>query len=142
MIEFSPESFVIQIVSFFVLWFGLKRLLFDPFLEVLERRRARTLGVREEAAGIHSDIGRSAAEFDQQLMRVRDQISRTSDTARGATDEEERRVVTLARERAAAFLQEQREELRTEVEAARTALAGESSHFADLIVKKIVREQA
>jgi F0F1-type ATP synthase membrane subunit b/b' len=51
MIAFPPDiTFVIQIISFFVLWFGLKRLLFDPVLQVVDERKARTVGVREEAA--------------------------------------------------------------------------------------------
>jgi F0F1-type ATP synthase membrane subunit b/b' len=142
MIEFSPESFVIQIVSFFVLWFGLKRLLFDPFLEVLERRQARTAGVRQEAAALHAEVDRSATAFDERLIQVRDEIGGTADTARNATDEEERRILATARERAAAHLREQRDQLQAEAQAARSALAGESNQLASLIVKKVVGERA
>lgn len=139
MIAFPPDiTFAIQIVSFFVLWMGLKRLVFDPVLRVLEERHARTDGVRAQAVEIRSGVDRDAAAFDQTMVQVRSEIGREGDAARNATDEEERRVLAAAREQAAGQLREQREQVRAQADAARSALAGESGKLANLIVQKVV----
>lgn len=139
MIAFPPDiTFVIQIVSFVVLWMGLKRLLFDPVLGVLDERRARTVGVRTQAAELRAEAERTAAAFDQKLTQVRTEVGRETDAARNATDEEERRVLAATREQAAAQLREQREQVRVQADAARAALVGESGKLADLIVRKVV----
>jgi len=134
-------TFVIQIVSFFVLWFGLKRLLFDPVVQVIDARRARTVGVREEAAQLRANAAQTEAEFDSQMSAVREELGTQSDGARHATDNEERQILAAARDQAAARLKEQREQVRAQAEAAGAELAGESASLAGLIVRKVVGEQ-
>jgi F-type H+-transporting ATPase subunit b len=134
-------TFVIQIVSFFALWLGLKRLLFDAVLEVIEKRKARTVGVREEAAQLRLDATQSEAEFDRQMSQVREELGRQADSARHASDAEERQILATARDQAAARLKEQRDQVRTQAESAGAVLAGESASLAAAIVRKVVGEQ-
>ena len=139
MIAFPPDiSFVIQIVSFFVLWMGLKRLLFDPVLQVIDERTARTTGVREQAMELRATAAQIEAELDHRITQVREDLGRRADTARHATDEEERHILATARDQAATELKAQRDQIRVQAEAARSALAGESSSLASLIVGKVV----
>jgi F-type H+-transporting ATPase subunit b len=135
-------TFVIQIISFFVLWFGLKRLLFDPVLKVIDERKARTVGVREEAAHLRANATQSEAQFDREITHVRDELGRQADSARHATDAEERQIVATARGQASARLKEQRDQLRAQAESAASALAGESASLANLIVRKVVGGRA
>jgi F-type H+-transporting ATPase subunit b len=139
MIAFPPDiSFVIQIVSFFLLWMGLKRLLFDPVLAVIDERSARTTGVREEAAQLRSNAAAAEADFDGRIVQVRDEVGRETDAARHATDEEQHQVLATAREQAAVTLKEQRDQIRSQAEAARSQLAGEAGQLSQLIVAKVV----
>lgn len=139
MIAFPPDiSFVIQIVSFFILWLGLKRLLFDPVLAVIDERQARTTGVRDEAAQLRSNAVAAEADFDARMAQVREDVGRQTDAARQATDEEERQVLATARDQAAATLKEQRDQVRAQAEAARSELAGEAGQLSQLIVAKVV----
>jgi hypothetical protein len=72
MLTFPPDiSFVVQIVSFLVLWFGLKRLLFDPALHVLEERERRTVGARDAADGLRKAAEGSAADNEQRMKAIR-----------------------------------------------------------------------
>jgi F-type H+-transporting ATPase subunit b len=139
MIAFPPDiTFVIQIVSFFLLWMGLKRLLFDPVLKVLEERRARTEGVRAQAAQLRSEVERAAAAFDLKIAQVRSEIGLEADAARNATDDEERRVLATARDQANAHIREESERVRAQADAARSSLAGESAELAGRIVERVV----
>jgi F-type H+-transporting ATPase subunit b len=139
MIAFPPDiTFVIQIISFFVLWLGLKRLMFDPLLQVIDERKARTTGVMQEAGRLRSGAASAEAQFDQRMVDVRAELSRETDTARHATEEEEHRVLAIARDQSAALLKERRDQLRAEADAARSQLAGEASQLARLIAGKVV----
>lgn len=139
MISFPPDiTFVIQIVSFLVLWLGLKRLMFDPVLQVIDERRARTTGVLAEAAGLRSGAAGAEAEHGQRMRQVRDEIGREADAARHATEQEERQVLATARDQAAVLLKERRDRIRAEADAAGAQLRGEASQLAQLIVGKVV----
>lgn len=139
MIAFPPDiTFVIQIVSFFILWMGLKRLVFDPTLAVLEERRQRTAGVRAQAAELRSEADRLAATVEQKLAEVRAEVRRRGEAARSAAEEEERRVLEAAHEQAAAHVRQQRALVRAQAEAARKALSEERAALARLIVAKVV----
>ncbi len=138
MIAFPPDiTFVIQVVSFFVLWLGLKQLVFDPFLRVIDERRARTIGVREEAEQLRSGAVARETQYDQRIEQVRADIGRETDVARHATDEEEHQIIATARDQAAALLKEQREQIKSAA-AASSQLAGEASQLAQLIAGKVV----
>lgn len=139
MIAFPPDiTFVIQIVSFLVLWLGLKRLIFDPVLAVIDERSARTTGVREEAAQLRLNAEAAETDFDGRMLQVREDVGRQTDASRTATEEEERQVLATAREQAAATLKAQRDQIRSQANAARAELAGEAGQLAQLIVAKVV----
>ena len=80
MLTFPPDiSFVVQVVSLLVLWFGLKRLIFDPTQSVLEERAARTSGARQAAAETRASADRRAAEYEAQIAATRQAVARETD---------------------------------------------------------------
>ena len=124
---FPPDfSFFIQIASFVVLWYGLKRLLFDPVLQVLDERKARTFGAEQEAAAATAAAEVSAADYERRMRAARAAVFAEGEVARAATQEEERRVISAAREQASAELAQLRDNLRLQAEAARPALAADA----------------
>lgn len=139
MLTFPPDiSFVIQIASFLVLWFGLKRLLFDPVLHVLEVRESRTTGAAREAAEMKGAAVRSAAEYEQRMHDVRVTLAAEADVARTAMQTEGRQVVSAARERASTQLMQLRESLNRQADAARTGLAADARDLAGRMVERVV----
>ena len=139
MLTFPPDfSFVIQIGSFLLLWFGLKRLLFDPVLAVLEERDARTFGLRREATRIKAVTDVSAAEYEQRMREVRIALAAEADATRAATQADERRVLADARERASAQLTQLRENLSRQADAARPILVAEASDLSIRIFERVI----
>ncbi len=139
MLTFPPDlTFVIQIVSFLVLWFGLKRLLFDPVLHVLEERESRTAGVRRQAAEVAAAAETSAAEYGRRMQEIRLALAAEADATHTAVQAEERRLLSEARDQANAQLARLRERLSTQTLAARPAVALEASDLAARILERVV----
>ncbi len=139
MLTFPPDfSFVVQIISFFVLWVGLKRLLFDPVLRVLEERESRTVGARHEAAQIAAAAETSAAEYERRIHDVRLALAGEADATRNAVQVEERRVLSEAREQANTQLAQLRASLAAQAENARPAVAAEARELAARIFQGVI----
>lgn len=138
MLTFPPDiTFAIQIASFFILWFGLKRLLFDPVLQVLETREARTAGLGREAAGLNAAAERTAAEYDRHMREIRQELAMAAERQRSSTQTEERQLITAAREQATADILRLRQSLSQEAEAARTALASEARDLSARMLERV-----
>ncbi len=139
MLTFPPDiTFVIQIASFFVLWLGLKRLLFDPVLRVLEEREARTRGFRAAAAEMTTAAGSSQTEYDHRIQQVRVALAADTDAFRAVTQQQQTQILAETRAQASAQLTQLRESLRREADAARPALASEARDLAGRIVERVV----
>jgi F0F1-type ATP synthase membrane subunit b/b' len=124
MLAFPPDiSFFIQIASFLILWVGLKRLLFDPVLHLLEEREARTAGAYRDASNMRAAADTSAAD---------------TEAARTATQTQEQRVVSEARAQASTQLLQLRESLARQAAAARPALGSEARELAAQILERVV----
>jgi F-type H+-transporting ATPase subunit b len=139
MLTFPPDiSFVIQIASFLILWIGLKRLLFDPFLQVLETRESHTQGAVREAAAMKSDAEQSATEYERRMREVRHSLAAEAETAHQATQNEERRVLSEARDHASTQLMQLRDNLGRQAEAARPTLTSEARDLATQMFERVV----
>jgi F-type H+-transporting ATPase subunit b len=139
MLTFPPDSsFLVQIVLFIILWIGLKRLLFDPVMHVLEARDARTAGLKREAADMKASAEESAAEYERRMHEVRQQISAASEAQRAAAQTEERHLIGEARQQASSRLMELRETLAGETEAARGAVGVEARAVSVRMLERVV----
>jgi F-type H+-transporting ATPase subunit b len=142
MLTFPPDySFVIQLVSFFILWVGLKRLLFDPMLHMLEQRDARTSGTRLAAAEMNAAAQASETEYAQRMHDVRVALAAEAAAARNANQAEEQRLLSETRLQANTQLSQLRDSLRRQAEEARPALAVEARDLASRIVERVVGGQ-
>ncbi|MFI5394854.1 MAG: ATP synthase F0 subunit B [Candidatus Binatia bacterium] len=136
--EFQFDAFLIQIASFFILWFGLKRLLFDPALHVLEAREVRTSGLGREAAEMKSAADRSAAEYETRMRDIRRQLAAEAETVRTVTRTQERQVIAVARDQASTQLMQLRDTLNRQASEALPALASEARDLSARMIERIV----
>lgn len=143
MLTFPPDyTFVVQLVTFFVLWLGLKRLLFDPVLQVIEQREARTVGAQQAAAALRGTADAAAAEYDRRMREVRHAVSQETEAARVATQAEERRTLATARSAAGAELAQLRERLSAQAQAARPGLTSEARALAAQVLAQVTGRPA
>lgn len=131
-------TFAIQIVSFLILWAVLRRLLFEPMLDVLDERDARTKGSLDAATHMHADVEAMRAEYDARVSAARDKSFAELEESRKLTTAEERTVLGAARDQAAGRLANARVEISKEIEAARKVLAGDATALAGQLIEKVV----
>jgi len=138
MLTFPPDSsFLIQIASFLLLWLGLKRLLFDPVMRVLEAREARTTGMLLEAADLKARAEQSAAEYDRRMRDIYQQLAADAERARTAAVAEERQLIRSARDQASSALLQAREGLGRQAESARALLAADAQELSARMLERI-----
>ena len=138
MLTIPPDiTFVVQIISFAVLWFGLKRLLFDPMLQLLEERDRRTTGAREEAQRLSSTAELAAADYDRRVHDMRQTLLTEADAARSVMLNEEQRVLSEARAEAGTRLSQLRASLSRQAEGARPALTAEARQLASRMLERV-----
>jgi F-type H+-transporting ATPase subunit b len=131
-------TFAIQIVSFLILWAVLRRLLFDPMLDVLDQRNERTRGSLEAASHMRADVEAMRAEYDARVAAAREKSLADLEESRKLTTAEERTVLGAARDQAAGRLASARVEISKEIDAARGVLEGEAAALAGQLIEKVV----
>jgi len=138
MLTFPPDfSFVIQVVSFLLLWAALKRLAFDPILGVLAQREARTLGNLKTAETLRLEAQAVEEKYETSLRYVRQTVLVESDAARKRNETEQQRELTNAHEAAEAELAKLRADISAQVAAAQQTLAGEARAIGALMAERI-----
>lgn len=138
MLTFPPDfSFVIQVISFLLLWAALKRLAFDPILGVLAQREARTTGNLKTAESLRAEAQATEEKYETSLRYVRQTVLVESDAARKRVETEQQRELTAAREAADADLAKLRADIGVQVAAARQTLTGEARAIGALMAERI-----
>ncbi|HYD50401.1 MAG TPA: hypothetical protein VEB21_18735 [Terriglobales bacterium] len=137
MISIQPLPFLIQIFSFFLLWFALRRLLFEPVSRVLAERAKRTTGVRADAIAMREQMEVAAADYDRRIQEVRRSLASELDSQRGRTAAEEHAIVAAAQAQASDSLTKEREALQGQLATARGALDSRASELAALMLERV-----
>src|SRR5689334_19204549 len=123
MLKIPPDyTFLLEIVLFVVLWFGLKRLWFDPALRLIRERAARSEGAIVEARTAQAEAERLRAETAAQLDQARGEAQREMQEMVRSAEVEQKRMLDEARADAQRVLGDARTRIAEEVAAARRSL--------------------
>ena len=139
MLVFPPDfTLVIQLLSFFVLFFILNKLLFVPFAELLAERESRTEGAEESAEESLAAAGRMKADIETQISEARVAALAEAEKLRRTTREDEAAIFESAKSEATAELAQLREGIARERENAAQTLRGEAQALADGMVAAVL----
>jgi F-type H+-transporting ATPase subunit b len=129
---------VYQIVLFLVLWAILDRVLFRPYLRLLDERERRTGGARTEIADLQTKAERLRAQY-QEKISVAEAEARAAREAI-LTDAREQRdaIVGSARQEAARILEMVRAEIAKQMQTERQLAASEASAVARDMARKVL----
>lgn len=131
-------SVLIQILAFLILWFLLSKLLFQPFLRLLEEREKRTEGAKEEADALIAESERLRADYENRMARAREEAETVKQAILAEAGKAREEILARARESAHNLLQATRRQLMIEMEAARGLIGRESQAAAREIAEKIL----
>ncbi len=124
-------TFVFNLVNFAILLYLLKRFLFKPALEYLDRRRERIAGRMQAARESEETAAHLAAQRAQELEAARSRAHEIVEAARTKRDE----IIVEAREQAREEADRIVSEGRREIEQERTAMEAQlRSAYAEITV--------
>jgi F-type H+-transporting ATPase subunit b len=136
--QLQPDfSLFVQIVFFIVLWMGLKRLLFEPVLQILDARHERTVGTLKRAAEVRLSAEAAREDCGRSVQEARQKLAREADEARKAAQDEHAKVLASARADAGAEIARFRESLAGQVDQARAALGVEAQAIAGQMLDRV-----
>jgi F-type H+-transporting ATPase subunit b len=125
-----------------LLYFYLKKVLFEPLDRVLEERRQRTLGAIESSEATLQQVEDKAAEYDRLLNEARAGIYRELEVHRRQLAGEQAQAVEAARQSAAAAGAQARAALNAEAAQAKATLSAEAESLAEQIASAILAGRA
>ena len=139
--DLTPNSsFFIQIITFVILWQGLKRLVFDPFLAVLDARSARTVAAEADAERLRADVERSRADYEASLQKMRVTMAQESSAARNAAQEEGQRALATARAQANDEMSRLRSQVAAQISSARSTLGAQARSIAEEMLGRVMEK--
>jgi F-type H+-transporting ATPase subunit b len=140
MLAFPPDvTFIVQLVSFFVLLFVLNRLLFAPFGEVIAERTRRTHGARERAAEIQVETDNLTRAVKQGLDDARGIALEQAEAIRREARDGAVEILNAAKEDAAARLSHLRGAIALERDRAAKALGDDAAGLAQAMVEAVLK---
>src|SRR5918999_2580057 len=131
-------SVVYQIILFLVLWIILRKILFQPYLHLLEERERKTTGAQHDSLELEHEGARLRAQYEQKIAQAQAAGYATKETILQEARRERERIVTEARDEAMKLLQGVRLEVESQMQKERQLAATEAGIVAQEMVNKIL----
>lgn len=129
---------LIQIVAFLVFWFLLTKLLFKPFIDLLEQREHKTEGTKSEAAALKEEGERLSKEYEQAIARVVEGGRAAKEKIVEEGRQAREMLLSQVRDEAARKVGAARAEIRKELEKGRALAGREAEAIARQMAEKIL----
>jgi F-type H+-transporting ATPase subunit b len=131
-------SVLYQIIIFVLLWLILSRVLFRPYLELLDERERRTAGARHDSDELEHEGARLKAEYEEKIAQARAAGTAAKDVIVQQGRQARERLLQQAREEAALTLESARREVQRQLAREHGLLATEVAEVARDMVGKIL----
>src|SRR5689334_9213221 len=129
---------VVQFVLFLITLYVSNKLLFQPYLQLRERRKAGIDGARAEAEKMTAQADAKLAEYEKSLATARDRAGEEGRKIRQEAAAHEQEVTQRARAAAQTATDAAAKRVRSETEAARAQLMPQADALARSIVARLL----
>lgn len=129
---------VVQFGLFLVVYLVANKLLFQPYLQLRERRKAGIEGAREEAERMTAQADAKLADYQKQLAVARDRAGEEGRKVRAEAAAHEKDVTDKARSATQKAIDEAQAKMRAETEAARAQLMPQADALAKSMASKLL----
>jgi F-type H+-transporting ATPase subunit b len=129
---------VYQILLFLVLWAVLSKLLFRPYLGLLEERERRTTGAAGETAELELEANRLKMAYEEQIAKAQAAGSASKEAILSDARQQREALLGRAREDATSSLQQVREEVQRQLDRERQLAVTEATNLAGDMARKIL----
>jgi F-type H+-transporting ATPase subunit b len=131
-------SIVWQILLFLVLWLVLSKLLFRPYMALLEEREQKTTGAEEDSYGFEHEAERLRAQYEQAIANAVAEGQANKDAIVQEARQQREALLSDARAEAARILERVRLDIQSQLTRERELALREADAVADDMVGKIL----
>jgi F-type H+-transporting ATPase subunit b len=131
-------SVVYQIILFVVLFLILNKILFQPYLHLLEERERKTTGAQHDSADLEHEGARLRAQYEEKIAQAEAAGYAAKEAILQDGRQQRERILSQAREEAAHILEGVRRELATAMEHEKPLAAAEAAVVAGEMVSKVI----
>ena len=128
----------VQFGLFLLLFLAANKLLFQPYLQLRERRKAGIDGARAEAERMTAQADAKLADYEKQLAGARSRANEEARKVRAEASAHEKDVTDKARTEAQKAIDEATSKMKQETEAARLQLLPQATTLARQIASKLL----
>lgn len=140
-LEFVYSTFIIQIVSFLILYFLLQRFAFRPLFGIMEKRKALVKEQLESAENNRNEAARLLEEQKQAIQNARKEAYELIEQAKTTSSRQADEIIRQAKEEAVRIKEEALKDIENEKNKAVAALRSQVSAMSVLIASKIIEKQ-
>jgi F-type H+-transporting ATPase subunit b len=137
-LDFNAVTFGSQILLFFVLHFSLNFIIYQPIMEIRDRRDQKIASSLAGAEAAAEEARRLKSEYEEKVRDARAEGQVALQKATEAAEAERKTRVEKAREEAAVILREAREEADEALSKAEATLESQSEQVAKAIASKLL----
>ncbi len=131
-------SILYQVILFVILWLILNKVLFQPYLKLLDERERKTTGAQHDSAELEHDGARLRAQYEEKIAQAQAVAAVERERILQAAREEREKILAKARQEAGQTLSLRRQEIATALEAERRLAPAEAATIAAEIASKVL----
>ena len=127
-----------QIILFVALWLILNKILFQPYLQLLEERERRTIGAEHDSADLEHEGARLRAQYEEKIAQAQTAAYAAKDAILQEARQQREKILGQARAEAASKLEQARREISLALEREKALAAAEAATVAGEMVSKVL----
>ncbi|HET9548770.1 MAG TPA: ATP synthase F0 subunit B [Candidatus Binatia bacterium] len=131
-------SILYQIILFVALWLILNKILFQPYLQLLEERERRTIGAEHDSADLEHEGARLRAQYEEKIAQAQTAAYAAKDAILQEARQQREKILGQARAAAASKLEQARREISLALEKEKALAAAEAATVAGEMVSKVL----
>jgi F-type H+-transporting ATPase subunit b len=129
---------LVQIVAFLALWFFLSKILFKPFIALLEERENRSEGLKAAAASLTAEGERLRAEYESAIAKANEEGAAVKETILQEARQTRERLLAESRAQAVERMTAVREDIKKEMAKGRELALQETAVIARQMAEKVL----
>jgi F-type H+-transporting ATPase subunit b len=131
-------SIFYQVILFVALWVILDKLLFQPYLHLLDERERKTTGAEHDSSDLEHQGARLKAQYEEKIAQAQAAGYAAKDTIVQDGRQQREKILSQARDEAAGTLERVRNEVASALEQERRLAVAEVSNVAGAMVAKVL----
>ena len=130
-----------QLLNFFVLLFLLRKFLYSPIKEILDKRAAQINGDLDDAEARREEAKEIKAEYEEKLKNAHSEAQEIVDNAETRANKKAKNIINEAEEKAESLKAKKLEEIEQAKKEAAAELRDSIADYTVLAANKLIREQ-